>query len=99
MPVAMVLSRVPPAAVARSVSRPVPCLAASPRIFRKAGIGASGGILRDSDSESNATQPDREAERDPTLAPYTFYDRLHGNIAQCVMLTRQHGSPKCLSEN
>ncbi|TYL87495.1 hypothetical protein FXB40_40085 [Bradyrhizobium rifense] len=25
---------------------------------------------------------------------YSFYDRLHSNIAQCSMLTRQHGSPK-----
>jgi hypothetical protein len=25
---------------------------------------------------------------------YSFYDRLHGNIARCVMLTRQHRSPK-----
>jgi hypothetical protein len=47
----------------------------------------------DSDSESNATQSDREVGWDPALA-YSFHDRLHGNIAQCVMLTRQHRSPK-----
>jgi hypothetical protein len=33
--------------------------------------------LEDSDSESNATQLDREAG----LNAHSFYDRLHGNIA------------------
>jgi len=28
------------------------------------------------------------------LRAYIFYDRLHGNIARCVMLTRQHRSLK-----
>jgi hypothetical protein len=46
--------------------------------------------LEDSDSESNATRWNREAGRNA----YSFYDRLHGNIARCVMLTRQHGSLK-----
>jgi hypothetical protein len=54
--------------------------------------GASGRALEDSDSYPNATLGDREAERNLTRA-YSFYDRLHGNIAQCVMLTRQHRSP------
>lgn len=92
--IAMALSHVAPAAVARSASSPVPCLAASTRIFRKAGIGASGRISRIRTAESNVTRSDREAGRSSGFDTYSFYDRLHGNIAQCVMLTWQHRSPK-----
>ena len=86
----MALSRVLLAAVVRSVSSPVPCLAASTRIcwlsrcrrirrIRTASLTQRGGIEK----------PGGRCPRD-----YSFYDRLHSNIARCVMLTRQHRSLK-----
>ncbi|MBK3663675.1 hypothetical protein JJE66_20930 [Bradyrhizobium diazoefficiens] len=63
------------------------------RIFRKAGRGASGHVLRI--RTANLTQRRRiEKPSEAWPAAYSFYDRLHSNIAQCVMLTRQHRSPK-----